>query len=455
MKKNLLLLIQLCMVGITAAQKPNFIIYMADDIGYDPFGCTGNDYAQTPHIDKLASEGVVFDRLYGTVAQCSPIRQELFTGMYPHNNGVLSNTVKKPFEGLNDIADYLTPLGYSLSVSGKVGCRIGKAYTKLSGVEGNANAFEDQFDLTKMRSFIKNQKSTNTPFCMYIGSVHGHHPWNNGTPQENGEKRFPVPEHYVGTPATRTALVQHAAEVSLFDKQFGEVRAMIDDLEIADNTIVIVLGEHGIAMPRAKWSVYDKGNRSLGVIYWKDKIKPGRTNALTQYCDILPTLIDYAGGKAPENLDGFSVRPVLEGNKQTHREFAYLMSNDPVRQWAIVEDKWKLVWSPFQDDKHLQGNFWAKSKSQKRYGGYSKMFGLCWAEWEEATKSDESAKRKVQHVLHPQEFELYKINEDYNERTNLGNNPKHRRRIEQMHAELKSLVGDITQLKTKPESKKR
>jgi uncharacterized sulfatase len=283
---------------------------------------------------------------------------------------------------------------------------------------------------------------------MYIGSVHGHHPWSNGTPQKNGEERFPVPEHYVSTPSTRTALVQHAAEVSLFDKQFGEVRAIIEDLEIADNTIVIVLGEQGIAMPRGKWSVYDKGCRSLGVIYWKDKIKPGRTNALIQYCDILPTLIDYAGGKAPENLDGFSLRPVLEGDKETHREFAYLASNDPVRQWAIVEDKWKLVWSPFQDNEHLCNIYHKKRKDPDTYGGYSKKFGQAWAEWEQTAQTDESARRKVQHVLHPQEMELYKIDEDYNEWTNLAGNPEYKSRIEQMHAKLKSLVGDITQLET-------
>ena len=92
MKKNTFIAILFIwtFISLTAsAQKqPNIIIYMADDIGYDPFGCTGNEYAQTPHIDKLAEEGMVFDRLYGTVSQCTPIRQELFSGLYPHNNGL-------------------------------------------------------------------------------------------------------------------------------------------------------------------------------------------------------------------------------------------------------------------------------------------------------------------------------------------------------------------------------
>ena len=75
------------------------------------------------------------------------------------------------------------------------------------------------------------------------------------------------------------------------------------------------------------------------------------------------------------------------------------------------------------------------------------MFGLCWSEWEEVAKTDESAKRKVQHVLNPQEIELYKIDQDYNEWTNLGNNPEYSSLIEQMHATLKDLVGDMTQVK--------
>ncbi|MBF0198148.1 MAG: sulfatase-like hydrolase/transferase [Planctomycetes bacterium] len=426
-------------------QKPNFIIYMGDDLGYESFGCAGNDFAKTPHIDKLASDGVVFDRLYGTVSQCSPIRQELFTGLYPHNNGILANAVKNLKPGLKDIGDYLAPLGYALSVSGKVGCKIGKNFKKIKGVQGGANSFEDQFDLSNIKAFIQESKQTEKPFCVYIGSVHGHHPWNLGTPQKNGAERVPVPDHYVDTPVTRESLNKHAAEVTLFDEQFGEIVSMANELEITDNTILIVLSEHGIAMPRAKWSVYDKGNRSLGVIYWKGKIEAGRKNAIAQYCDILPTLVDYAGGKVPEGIDGFSLRPVIEGQSNIHRDFAYLANVHPTRQWAIVQDEWKLVWSPFQEDEHLYSNFTNKSKesSQKEsYGGYTKMFAHAWSEWVQTAEEDSSAKAKIQHVLHPKEVELYKIDKDYNESKNLADNPEHSNLIEEMMGKLKSIVGN-------------
>ena len=424
-------------------QRPNFIIYLGDDIGYEAFGTTGNEFAQTPHIDKLAEQGLVFDRFYGTVAQCFPIRAELFTGLFPERNGVYANGLRKDVPGLKDMGDYLSAQGYAVGVTGKTHFKTSKNMQRIWGIQSNCNASVDQFNLENIQSFIAESQAAGRPFCLFIGSMHAHHPWDLGTPQADGAERFPVPEHYVDTPATRYYLNKHAAEVTVFDDQLAELLAMMDASKITEDTLLLVLSEQGIAMPRAKWSVYEKGNRSLLIAYWKDKIEPGRTNAIGQFCDILPTMIDYAGGENP-GLDGFSFRPVLEGNKETHREFAYLANYQPTQQWAIIEDDWKLVWSPFPEKRHLQYFFTAKNRKnpEQSYAGYRKMFGHAWSEWKEAAKTDDLAQRKVEHVLHPNAFELYRIDQDYNEWNNLAVHPEFNARIEGMLTKLQEITGD-------------
>lgn len=424
-------------------QPPNFIIYLGDDIGYEAFGCTGNEFARTPNIDKLAEQGLVFDRFYGTVSQCMPIRAELFTGLFPERNGVYANSLKREVPELKDMGDYLTALGYAVGVSGKIHFKPNEHVQRIRGVQSNCNASVDKFDLQHIRTFIKENQAEGRPFCLFIGSMHAHHPWDLGTPQADGAERFPVPEHYVDTPATRYYLNKHAAEITVFDDQLAELLALMDGTGITENTMLLVLSEQGIAMPRAKWSVYEKGNRSLFIAYWKDKIQSGRTPAIGQYCDILPTLIDYAGGENPD-LDGFSFRPVLEGKQETHREFAYLANYQPTQQWAIVQDDWKLVWSPFPEKRHLQYFFTAANKNnpQQSYGGYRKMFGHAWSEWMEATKTDATAQGKIKHVLHPNEFELYRIDPDYNEWHNLANQPEHSAQVQKLLARLQAITGD-------------
>ena len=102
------------------AEKPNFLIILGDDVGYDAFGCTGFKEARTPNIDQLATEGLIFDRFYGTVSQCGPIRAELYTGLFPINNGKLSNAHSIPVKGIKSIVDHLEPLGYQVGLSGGV-----------------------------------------------------------------------------------------------------------------------------------------------------------------------------------------------------------------------------------------------------------------------------------------------------------------------------------------------
>lgn len=428
--------------GLMAAERPNVIIVLGDDIGYGAFGCTGNSYAQTPTVDQLAEGGMVFDRFYTTVAVCGPTRTELYTGLFPRNTGVVSNKSRAKKPGVKSLVEFLEPLGYRVGLTGKVHFNQGKKFEKIPGFPVGANDDIAEYDLSGVRTFIEKARESGRPFCTVVASVHAHHPWTVGIPQKDGVKRVPVPDDYVDTPATREALVLHAAEVTAFDQQLADVQKMMQEMKLTENTILICMSENGIAMPRGKWSIHEKGNRALCIISWPGKVVAGRTTALSKYCDIVPTIVDYAGGPDPK-LDGFSLRPVLEGKTRQHRDCVHLLTANPTRRCALIAEDWKLVWNPERDAKQLYQGF---ETGPDKDGVYQLKFAEAWAEWIQAAQTDPAAAKKVEHVLHPDEFELYRIDRDYDEWNNLAQNPENEPRIQQMKQKLNELAGYVVSL---------
>ncbi len=414
------------------SEQPNFLIIIGDDVGYDAFGCTGSEFARTPNVDKLASEGLVFDRFYGTVSQCAPIRAELYTGLFPVNNGKLANAKGLKKEGVISLADHLAPLGYHFGISGKTHFNLGKNSRKIQGFPAGANSSVAEYSTDGLKAFIEEAQSADRAFCAVIGSIHAHHPWDLGEVDHFDQATLPLPEHWADTPGAREALARHAAEVEELDNQVGATMKLLKKMKLAKNTVVIFLSEQGIAMPRAKWSVYDHGNRSLCIVRWPDNVPARRTMAFGQYCDIVPTLVDLAGGEAPQ-LDGFSLRPVLMEGSDTHRDFIYLYNVHPTWQRTLMRDGWKLVWSPETEKKHIWNNFTSKGK----------FFSVPWAEWTALAETDEEVAKIVEHVIHPQEYELYRIDEDFYETNNLANNPENQERVKTMAAELKAFMHEI------------
>lgn len=419
-------------LGILNAEKtvkPNFLIIIGDDVGYDAFGCTGADHARTPHIDQLAREGLVFDRFYGTVSQCAPIRAELYTGLFPVNNGKLANARQLQKKGVKSIVDHLEPLGYDVGITGKLHFSKGKPFKKFDGFPAGANSSIAEYDVEGLRGFIQEAQNAGRSFCAVIGSIHAHHPWDLGERDRFDQASLKLPDHWVDTPGAREALARHAAEVEELDNQVGATLSLLETMKLTDNTFVIFLSEQGIAMPRAKWSIYDHGNRSLCIMRWPGRIAPRRTMALGQYCDIVPTLVDLAGGEDP-GLDGFSMQPLFGGRNDKHRDFVYLYNVHPTWQRAIIQDDWKLVWSPERDKDHIWSNFYSKGK----------FFAVPWAEWQEQAKTNRKTAKKVKHVMRPDEYELYRIDQDFYEAENVAPNPEHADRIQKMAAKLTAFM---------------
>ena len=420
---------------VLAEEKPNFVIVIADDVSWSSFGCAdGGLYTRTPNIDKLARQGLRFTNFMCSVAQCGPSRHEIYTGLLPPTSGVYSNG-SKPRKKYKNIANYLGELGYMVGLTGKTHFDV-SAFHKIPGFESNGNHMAPTWEMSGVKRFMEDSKAQDKPFCAVIASVNAHHPWTVGDPSHFPLDQIVVPPHMVDTPATREALAIHAAEVEVLDNQVGATMKLLDDLKLADNTVLIFLSEQGTALPNGKWSVYDYGTRALCLMRWPGKIKPAVTDAVAMYCDISSTLVDIAGGEAPAT-DGKSLLPVLKGETSHHRDHAYLVHQaGGYTQRAIRNKEFKLVWNPEREvDYYLD-------VLMKPTSG--KFFAKVWREWLKKAQTDPAAQAKIDRVVKHPEFELYDIKNDPWELNNLADNPEYTQKLREMHAQLKA---DMEKLK--------
>jgi uncharacterized sulfatase len=414
--------------------RPNFLIIMADDISWTSFGCANpGAFTKTPNIDKLAREGLRFSNFYTSSAVCIPTRHELYTSLLPPSSGMYENGSKPTGPFLN-VNDYLGELGYVTGRAGKSHFKSKHNFKTIPGFTANCNADKTEWNMDGVKQFISDAMSERKNFCAFICSVEGHHPWTMGNTNHFPVASVTVPPHMVDTPKTREALSRHAAEVEVFDEQVGASVRLLKEMNLEENTVVIVLSEQGMALPLGKFSAYNFGTRALCVMRWPSQIAAGTTTpAVSMYCDIVPTLVAMAGARPPEGIDGRSLRQVLMGKTTEHRKYAFLV--DGHYQRAIASDCYKLVWTPSGED------YSGPTTSTKNA---SKFFSQAWAEWLEAAINDPDAKRKLDHVLKHPLYELYDIQKDPYELVNLADDPKHTEILKKMTADLKL---EITSLK--------
>ena len=420
-------------VSQCAETRPNFVIIVADDVSWDCFGCTGSKHARTPHLDKLASQGLRFNNMYVAVSQCAPARAELYTGLYPHHNGVLANGVKRKIPGVKNVVDYLTTLGYRVGLTGKLHFKLGASqFAKIEGFPAGSNSSAAEYSLDGVRGFITKARAEKAPFCVFICSIHAHHPWDLGSAANFPHNAMQLPAHYIDSPLAREAISRHAAEVEELDKQVGDIMSMLDEMKLTQDTVLMFLSEQGTAMPRGKWTIYNYGCRALGLVRWPGKIAPRSTNAVAQYCDVVPTLIELGGG-TPKGLDGKSMQQLWLGKTDKHRDHAFLSNTNPVWQRAIVTREYKLIWNPDRNGTYVFKNFLSAGK----------FFSKPWAEWKSLAKAGGDAKAKVDRLELPDEVELYHIAKDPYELNNLAAKNEHSARAREMLEQLKRYMKDV------------
>ncbi|MCB1133681.1 MAG: sulfatase-like hydrolase/transferase, partial [Verrucomicrobiae bacterium] len=291
-------------------------------------------------------------------------------------------------------------------------------------------------DRSAAREFINRDKDE--PFCLVIALVDPHVPWVMGDPKQYPPKKLKLPPHLADTPMTRQDFGRYLAEITYMDGQVGEILAALDESGKADDTLVLFSSEQGAQFPGGKWTNWDVGLHTAMIARWPGKIAAGeRTDAIVQYCDVLPTLLELAGGDpaaSPVMLDGRSFAKVLRGEASAHRELAFGTHNNipegpayPIR--TVTNGEYRYIRNLAPDEiyieKHLMG-----------YDGTKPLTNAYWATWVSSAWDHPRTYNLVKRYTHRPAEELYHTAYDPGEMTNLADDPQYAEMKAKLSAEL-------------------
>ena len=354
-------------LALSQDEPPNFLLIIADDVTYNDLPLYGGPNISTPNIDRLASEGLTFDRAYLSMAMCNPCRTELYTGLYPFRNGSSWNH-SAARAGTLSVVDHLGRLGYRVGLAGKKHVLPDESF-RFEAVDGITNHREPtpvpEFDTSGIAEFIG--RDPDQPFFLVTAFHEAHAPWTVGRPDKFDLDKLTLPDNLADTPRTREQFATYLAEIEVWDWEVGKVLDALDAGGQAGRTVVLLTSEQGSAFPGNKWTNWNTGVHTALVVRWPGRISPGiRTDALVQYADVLPTLVAAAGAEAGDQFDGRSFLPVLRGQAASHREYVYLMHNNvpegppyPIR--SIVDARWHYIRNLQPEalyfEKHMMGAF--------------------------------------------------------------------------------------------------
>jgi uncharacterized sulfatase len=436
--KNMVLLIMLSLGSISAFpessagnQQPNILIIMADDATYNDLPLYGGNNVKTPNIDRLATEGLTFNKAFLSMSMCVPCRAALYTGLYPVKTGVCWNHAPAR-TGIRSIVHYLGDLGYRCGIAGKVHAEPNSVYPfeMVEGIERNCVSETANYDDRQLGEFI--MRDEKQPFCLVAALVVPHIPWTVGDPSHFDPEKLMLPPYLAETKDTREQYARYLAEIEVLDQQVGSLLKMLDGSGQAENTMVIFTSEQGAQLPFCKWTNWNTGVHTAFIVRWPGTTQAGkRTDALIQYVDVLPTLIEAAGGTVKLNeFDGSSFMPVLHGLTDYHRDYAYFMHNNipegppyPIR--SVSDGKYHYIRNLQPESLYIEKHLFAQMPLNEY-----------WNSWTYESWKNEHAYAMVQRYMKRPPEELYRLDLDPNEMKNLAPDPAHKATLDHLSEQL-------------------
>ncbi len=419
------ILFAICLLAVPqagAASPPNVLIIMADDCTYNDLPLYGGQNARTPNIDRLASQGLTFNRAYLSEAMCQPCRAELYTGQFPMTNGCAWNhSACRP--ATRSMPHHLEGLGYRVGLAGKVHVKPARAFPfqKLDGFESSCVRNPTRpHEVEAIREFMSDDRQ---PFCLVVALVEPHVPWVMGDASQYPPAKLKLPPNLADTPRTREDYSHYLAEITYMDGQVGEILKALDETGRADETLVLFTSEQGSQFPGCKWTNWDTGLHTALVARWPQHIAAGvRTDAMVQYADVLPTIMEAAGVEVlPESLDGRSFLPHLRGQQSDHRPLVFGVHNNipegpayPIR--TVTDGNYRYIRNLLPEEiyieKHLMG-----------LAGNGSLNNPYWATWVREAWTDQQTYQLVKRYMRRPAEQLYHTAQDPYEMTNLIDDP--------------------------------
>lgn len=395
-----------CALISQAKEQPNIIYILADDLGYGDLGCYGQEVIQTPHLDKMADEGMRFTRHYTGSSVCGPSRACLLEGKHSGHTYMRGNGGLQFREDPHDLIfpRALQQAGYHTAIIGKsgLGCNTDdatlpykKGFDYFFGFTSHTQAHwyfpkhlwrNDHGAVTKVEypnntlhegdnyssevvfeealAYIERRKDA--PFFLHLAfqiphaSLRAKEEWKAKYRPILNEPLLPPKETHPHYSYEREPKTTFAAMVSYMDHNMGRLFAKLDELGISENTVVIFASDNGAMeegghrrasfdssgiLRGGKRDKYDGGIRTPMIAWWPGKIEAATvSDHVSAFWDISPTLRDIAGAEPQADTDGISMVPTLLGEgSQAEHDYLYWEFYEQGGKRAILRNDWKLI----------------------------------------------------------------------------------------------------------------
>ena len=289
-----------------APSRPNILLCIADDWSWPHAGAYGDRVVKTPTFDRVAREGVLFTRAFCAAPSCTPSRAAILTGQAPHRLEAGGNLWGYLPAKYAVYTDRLEAAGYVVGMRGK-GWGPGKLVDRPRNPAGPSFRTFEQF----LKSVPDGK-----PFCFWFGSNDPHRPYDLGSGAEAGMKAADVvvPPYLPDAPEVRSDILDYYAEVQRFDRQTGDILALLEKAGKLDDTIVVMTSDNGMPFPRCKTNLYDSGSHMPLAVRWGARVKGGKTSdAFVSLTDLCATFLDAAGLRPPQEMTGRSFLGLVTG----------------------------------------------------------------------------------------------------------------------------------------------
>jgi uncharacterized sulfatase len=394
-------------------------------------GCYGDDYADTPNLDRFAHEGCRYSNAFVSFPVCAPTRSSIITGVHPGTLGTMHMRTKNkgyqavPPPQVKCFTEYLRTAGYYCTNNSKTDYQFKPPFTA--------------WDESSKKAHWRNRPE-NMPFFSVINltTTHESRCW----PRE-GEKlihdpaKVVMPPYYPDTPIVRENLARYYDNITRMDKQAGAILEQLEQDGLAEETVVFFWSDHGRGLPRCKRWPYDSGLRVPLLIRWPRRVKPGSTcDDLVNLIDLAPTLLSLAGVKVPSYIQG---RVLLGNRKDKPRKYVFggrnrmdLSSNDYIR--TIRDKRYRYI-----------RNFTPEVPYAQRIEYMEKMPIM--QEWRRLHAEGRLTGAQKLFFRHPKPLEeLYDLLADPHEVNNLAESPEHQHILKKMGGVLEKWIKDTGDL---------
>ncbi len=418
-----------------AADRPNILLIVSEDNGPE-IGTYGDPYARTPNLDKLAADGVRFDRAFVPQAGCSPSRASFLTGLYVHQHGQLGLATwgfRMYRKDTPNVVRSLKEAGYRTGIIGKIHVNPESAFPFDFKAIPTAN-----FQRKNLADYAKRAESffgaSDRPFFLSVNYPDAHRPWlrqAEGLPEKPLEPPDVEPLSYLRLRGTklRQLTAGYYNSMERLDVLVGDLLGALDRSGKAADTLVVYIGDHGADFIRGKRTCYEGGLRIPLIARWPGRAKAGQErNELVSTIDLTPTFLAAAEAKPPAGLPGVSLIELLEGKAPDWRRYlfaefhAHAAKPNFYPQRSVRNDRYKLIENLMPGEinpgyeftlRHLEGNL------------------------TEAIESASAEVRKSYRLMErPPRFEFYDLKTDPFEFRNLADDPARADVLRELQREL-------------------